>query len=49
LIVSSIFSIAVEVGTADASDRSTAWVEGFVILLAVAVCGLVTAGNNYSK
>jgi hypothetical protein len=49
LIVASIFSIVVEVGTAEPSDRSTAWVEGFVILLAVAVCGMVTAGNNYSK
>lgn len=48
-MVSSVVSIAIEVGTAEASVRKTAWIEGFVILVAVAVCGLVTAGNNYSK
>jgi magnesium-transporting ATPase (P-type) len=50
LIAASLFSIAVEVGTAESnSERSTAWIEGFVILVAVAVCGLVTAANDYSK
>lgn len=49
LIASSLFSIAIEVGTAEPNERSTAWIEGFVILVAVAVCGLVTAVNNYSK
>ena len=34
---------------ADSSDRSTAWIEGFVILVAVAIVGLVTATNDYSK
>lgn len=48
-MVSSVVSIAIEVGTSEANERHTAWIEGFVILVAVAVCGLVTAGNNYSK
>lgn len=48
-MVSSVLSIAIEVGTADPEDRKTAWIEGFVVLVAVAVCSLVTAGNNYSK
>lgn len=49
LIVASILSIAVEVAMADSSKRATAWIEGFVILVAVAIVGLVTAANNYSK
>lgn len=48
-MVSSILSIAIEVGTADSEDRKTAWIEGFVVLVAVAICSLVTAINNYSK
>ena len=34
---------------ADASVRSTAWIEGFAIMIAVLVCSLVTATNNYQK
>lgn len=34
---------------AEGTKRQTAWIEGFVILLAVAIVALVTAGNNYSK
>lgn len=34
---------------AEDSDRSKAWIEGFVILLAVGIVGLVTASNDYSK
>ena len=49
LIVASLLSIVVEVAVAEASKRKTAWIEGFVILLAVAIVGLVTAVNNYSK
>lgn len=49
LIASSLLSIAIEVGTAEKDERKTAWIEGFVILVAVTVCGLVTAVNNYSK
>lgn len=41
--------MAIEVGTADSHKRKTAWVEGFVVLVAVAICSLVTAANNYSK
>lgn len=36
-------------GTASSSERKTAWIEGVVILIAVGVCALVTAVNNYSK
>jgi hypothetical protein len=49
LIVASIASIAIEVGTADDSHRNTAWIEGFVVMLAVVICASVTAINNYSK
>jgi len=47
LIVASILSIAIEVGTADAENRKTAWIEGFAIMVAVAICSLVAAVNNY--
>ena len=49
LIVASIITIAVEVGTADADHRSTAWIEGFAILVAVFISALVTAVNDYQK
>jgi hypothetical protein len=35
------------VGTADASHRSTAWIEGFAVLMAVIICATVTAANDY--
>lgn len=31
----------------DADERSIAWVEGFAILVAVMVCSVVAAGNDY--
>ncbi len=47
LIVAAIVSIAIEVGTASDAKRSTAWIEGFAILVAVCVCCSVTAVNDY--
>lgn len=49
LIVASLVSIGISVGMADEDQRSTAWIEGFVILIAVFICAFVTASNNYSK
>lgn len=49
LILSACVSIGLEVGLADPEDRKTAWFEGFAILVAVAVCAFVAAGNNYQK
>lgn len=49
LIVASVVSIAIEVGTADDSHRSTAWIEGFAVLVAVAISALVTSVNDYQK
>jgi len=49
LIVASFLSIAIEVGTAAPDQRSTAWIEGFAVLMAVAVCATVTAVNDYQK
>lgn len=49
LIAASLVSIVVEVATVESSKRKTAWIEGFVVLVAVAICALVTAINNYSK
>ena len=47
LIAAALISIAIEVGTADSEKKSTAWIEGFAILVAVCVCGTVTAINDY--
>jgi hypothetical protein len=47
LIVASVVSIAIEVGTADSDHRKTAWIEGFAIMVAVIVCASVTAVNDY--
>jgi P-type E1-E2 ATPase len=41
--------MAISVATAKPDHRQTAWVEGFVVMVAVAICSLVTAANNYSK
>jgi hypothetical protein len=49
LLVAACLSIGLEVGVASAEDRSTAWIEGFAILIAVFVCAMVTAVNNYQK
>jgi P-type E1-E2 ATPase len=49
LILSACVSIGLEVGLAKPEDRGTAWIEGFAILVAVAVCASVAAGNNYQK
>ena len=49
MIVSAFVSIGLEVGLADPDHRATAWIEGFAILVAVAVCATVAAVNNYQK
>jgi len=47
LIFASIFSVVVETATAEADHKSTAWIEGFAIMVAVMVCANVTAINDY--
>lgn len=47
LMVAAVLSIAIEVGTAKPEKRSTAWIEGFAVLVAVFVCATVTAVNDY--
>lgn len=50
LIVCAIFSIAVEVGFNWGTEKmATAWIEGFAILVAVAVVSLVSAWSDYKK
>lgn len=49
LIVCAIFSIVVEMIFATPENRGHAWVEGFAILVAVAVVSLVTAWSDYQK
>ncbi len=49
LIVASIISIAIEVGTATPDHRSTAWIEGAAVMLAVMISATVTAVNDYQK
>jgi hypothetical protein len=49
LMVAAVVSIIIDCSTADSSHLATAWVEGFAILVAVAVCTNVTAFNDYQK
>lgn len=49
LMVAAVLSIAIEVGTASSEKRSTAWIEGFAVLVAVFICATVTAVNDYQK
>ena len=48
-MVAAVLSIALEVGTASAAERSKAWIEGFAVLIAVFVCAFVTSVNDYQK
>jgi len=49
LIVAAIVSIIVEVSTASDDHRSTSWIEGFAILVAVAISSGITAVNDFQK
>lgn len=49
LMAAAIVSVIIEEAAADADERATAWIEGFAILVAVIVCSMVTAVNNYQK
>ena len=52
LIGCAVFQLVFEIGMAAARDPehlATAWIEGFAILVAVAVVSLVTAGSDYKK
>jgi len=50
LLVCATVIIPVEVGFAHTDDEmKTAWIDGFVIYVAVAVVSLVGAGSDYSK
>jgi len=47
LACAAVVSIGLEMGLGH--DRSTGWIEGTAILIAVALVAFVTAGNDYSK
>lgn len=49
LLVCAAVAIILEVATADESERSIAWIDGFAIFVAVCVCSSVQAGNDYQK
>ena len=49
LIGCAIFQLIIEMSSADEDELSHAWIEGFAILLAVAVVSLVTAGSDFKK
>lgn len=49
LIVSAFISIIISMIIADSDERSTAWIEGAAILVAVLVVTTVTAWNDYQK
>jgi len=49
LIGCAVFQLIIEMSSADEDELSHAWIEGFAILLAVAVVSLVTAGSDFKK
>ena len=49
LIGCAIFQLIIEMSTAKKEDLGHAWIEGFAILLAVAVVSLVGAGSDFKK
>jgi hypothetical protein len=44
-----VVSIVIEVGTADADHRSTAWIERVAVLIAVAISKTVTSVIDYQS
>lgn len=49
LIGCAAFQLIIELSTASKEDLGHAWIEGFAILLAVAIVTLVGAGSDYQK
>ena len=49
LIGCAVFQLVIELSTASKEDLGHAWIEGFAILLAVAIVTLVGAGSDYQK
>jgi magnesium-transporting ATPase (P-type) len=50
LMVAALVSIAVSVGTNwDTSHRSTSWIEGFAIVVAIFISAMVSSINDYQK
>lgn len=49
LIGCAVFQLIIEMSTAEPEELSHKWIEGFAILLAVAVVSLVGAGSDYKK
>lgn len=49
LLVCAAVAIILEVSTAEDSERSIAWIDGFAIFVAVCVCSSVQAGNDHQK
>ena len=49
LIGCAIFQLVIELSTASKEDLGHAWIEGFAILLAVAIVTLVGAGSDWKK
>ena len=49
LLVCAFVSLVIEMSFADPSQRSTAWIESFVIIVAAAVLSLVNAYSDSKK
>lgn len=47
MIACAILSIIIQMSVSDDEEREIAWIEGFAILVAVFVCSIVAAGNDY--
>ena len=47
LMVAAVVSIAIELITAKPEKKKIAWIEGFAILVAVFICAMVTAVNDW--
>jgi magnesium-transporting ATPase (P-type) len=48
-MAAALLSIVLETVSADADHKSSAWIEGFAILVAVFVCASVSSVNDYQK
>jgi len=46
-MVAAVVSMVISTATAKPEDRSHSWIEGFAILVAVFVCSMVAAVNDF--
>lgn len=48
-MVAAVVNLSIEMGTAETHELSHKWIDGAAILIAILVCSMVAAVNDYEK